>query len=144
MTLDEYQKIATKTDQFDASDSEGIIVALLGLAGESGSLLTLFKKKMRDGAAYEAIQRRVREELGDVLMPSVFTFYLPPVPLDNSQVTTANYNYDDGNELQLTLGLYSPENTDGSAKVLSLQGGIFGPTGPAARSAGLTWSLMTS
>jgi len=67
MTLDEYQKIATETDQFDASDSEGIIVALLGLAGESGSLLTLFKKKMRDGAAYEPIQERVREELGDVL-----------------------------------------------------------------------------
>jgi NTP pyrophosphatase (non-canonical NTP hydrolase) len=67
MTLDEYQEIASETDQFDASDSEGIIVALLGLAGESGSLLTLFKKKMRDGEAYEPIQRRVREELGDVL-----------------------------------------------------------------------------
>lgn len=67
MTLDEYQKKAAETDQFDASDSEGIIVALLGLAGESGSLLTLFKKKMRDGEAYEPIQRRVREELGDVL-----------------------------------------------------------------------------
>jgi NTP pyrophosphatase (non-canonical NTP hydrolase) len=67
MTLDEYQKVAAETDQFDASDSEGIIVALLGLAGESGSLLTLFKKKMRDGEAYEPIQRRVREELGDVL-----------------------------------------------------------------------------
>jgi NTP pyrophosphatase (non-canonical NTP hydrolase) len=67
MTLDEYQEIAGETDQFDVSDSEGIIVALLGLAGESGSLLTLFKKKMRDGEAYEPIQRHVREELGDVL-----------------------------------------------------------------------------
>jgi NTP pyrophosphatase (non-canonical NTP hydrolase) len=67
MTLDEYQKLASETDQFPPDDSGGIVVALLGLAGESGSLLTLFKKKMRDGAAYEPIQRRVREELGDVL-----------------------------------------------------------------------------
>jgi len=67
MTLDEYQTFAGETDQFASDDPEGVAIALLGLAGESGSLLTLFKKKMRDGAAYEPIQRRVREELGDVL-----------------------------------------------------------------------------
>src|ERR1039458_3867559 len=67
MTLDEYQTLASETDQFSPDNSEGIVIALLGLAGESGSLLTLFKKKMRDGTAYEPIQRRVREELGDVL-----------------------------------------------------------------------------
>ena len=53
MTLDEYQTLASETDQFAPDNSEGILIALLGLAGESGSLLTLFKKKMRDGAAYE-------------------------------------------------------------------------------------------
>jgi hypothetical protein len=66
------------------------------------------------------------------LAPSVVTFYLPPVPLDYSQVTTANYNYDDGDEFVLQLGFYSPEYPaiDGPAKVLLLQGGLFGPNGP--------------
>jgi len=64
------------------------------------------------------------------LPPSVVTFDLPPVLGDHSPVTSANYNYDDGNEFQLQLGFSSPENTDGSAKVLLLQGGIFGPNGP--------------
>jgi NTP pyrophosphatase (non-canonical NTP hydrolase) len=64
MTLDEYQKLASETDQFPPDDFGGIVVALLGLAGESGSLLTLFKKKIRDAAAYEPVQRHVQEELG--------------------------------------------------------------------------------
>ena len=67
MTLDEYQERASETDQFPPDDFGGIVVALLGLAGESGSLLTLFKKKIRDAAAYEPIQTHVQEELGDVL-----------------------------------------------------------------------------
>jgi hypothetical protein len=64
------------------------------------------------------------------LPPSVVRFDLPPVLGDHSPVTSANYNYDDGNEFQLQLGFSSPESTDGSAKVLFLSGGIFGPNGP--------------
>jgi len=65
-----------------------------------------------------------------LLPPSIVTFDLPPVLGDHSPVVTANYNYDDGDEFQLQLGFSSPESTDGSAKVLLLQGGVFGPNGP--------------
>ncbi len=66
--------------------------------------------------------------LDDCLPPTIVTFYLPPVPLDYSQVTTATV---DGIEFSLQLGFYSPEDTaDGSGKLLLLQGGLFGPNGP--------------
>ncbi len=67
MELDVYQRLAAPSDQFEDGDSAGLTAALLGLAGESGSLLTLFKKVMRDGDAYQLRQRRIQEELGDIL-----------------------------------------------------------------------------
>jgi hypothetical protein len=68
MTLDEYQREAAKTDKQAAEDDkEGLIVPLLGLAGETGSLLTLYKKWLRDGDAYQIIDTRIAEELGDIL-----------------------------------------------------------------------------
>jgi NTP pyrophosphatase (non-canonical NTP hydrolase) len=67
MTLDEYQNEAAKTDKQKGKTEEGLIVPLLGLAGETGSLLTLYKKWMRDGDAYQVLSSRIAEELGDVL-----------------------------------------------------------------------------
>ncbi len=67
MDLRQYQQLAALTDQSSESDPNGIIVALLGLAGETGSLLTLYKKWLRDGDAYQIMRDRVAEELGDVL-----------------------------------------------------------------------------
>ena len=67
MTLDEYQTEAAKTDKQKGKAEEGLIVPLLGLAGETGSLLTLYKKWMRDGDAYQVVGSRIAEELGDVL-----------------------------------------------------------------------------
>ncbi|WP_419854644.1 MazG nucleotide pyrophosphohydrolase domain-containing protein [Candidatus Poriferisodalis sp.] len=40
---------------------------LLGLAGEVGTLLAAYKKRLRDGAAYELFKDNVAEELGDIL-----------------------------------------------------------------------------
>jgi NTP pyrophosphatase (non-canonical NTP hydrolase) len=67
MDMKEYQQLAATTDQNGANDSNGMMVALLGLAGETGSLLTLYKKWLRDGDAYQIMKERVAEELGDVL-----------------------------------------------------------------------------
>jgi len=67
MTLDEYQIEAAQTDKQKGRTEEGLIVPLLGLAGETGSLLTLYKKWMRDGDAYQVLGSRIAEELGDVL-----------------------------------------------------------------------------
>lgn len=66
--FDDYQKQALETDQFkDAEQREGVIVPLLGLAGEAGALLTEYKKSLRDGDAYTRLEEGMREELGDVL-----------------------------------------------------------------------------
>jgi NTP pyrophosphatase (non-canonical NTP hydrolase) len=67
MDMKEYQRLAATTDQNGADDPNGMMVALLGLAGETGSLLTLYKKWLRDGDAYQIMKERVAEELGDVL-----------------------------------------------------------------------------
>jgi NTP pyrophosphatase (non-canonical NTP hydrolase) len=67
MDMNEYQRLAAMTDQNGANDANGMMVALLGLAGETGSILTLYKKWLRDGDAYQIMKERVAEELGDVL-----------------------------------------------------------------------------
>lgn len=70
MHFSEYQSVANKTDQVPLaadSDLKEIMIPLLGLAGESGSLLTEYKKYFRDGDAYKVFHGRVGEELGDIL-----------------------------------------------------------------------------
>jgi NTP pyrophosphatase (non-canonical NTP hydrolase) len=62
-----YQEAALQTDQRQGTDLADIVVHLLGLAGEAGSVATEYKKMLRDGAAHTAAKARIREELGDVL-----------------------------------------------------------------------------
>ncbi len=67
MEIGEYQRAAIQTDQVPDADGRGLMIPLLGLAGEAGSLLTEYKKRLRDGPAYEVFKERVAEELGDIL-----------------------------------------------------------------------------
>jgi NTP pyrophosphatase (non-canonical NTP hydrolase) len=67
MTLNEYQDAAAATIQGERFEPNSIYIALLGLAGETGSLLTLYKKYLRDGPSFEIVNTRLREELGDIL-----------------------------------------------------------------------------
>lgn len=69
MTLKEYQERALGTDQVPdgSSEEKAIMVPLLGLAGETGSLLTEYKKRFREGKAYQIFKDRIAEELGDIL-----------------------------------------------------------------------------
>ncbi len=71
MEFKTYQAQAQQTDQVPgASDDEianAIIVPMLGLAGETGQLLSEYKKHLRDGAAHRLFKDRVAEELGDLL-----------------------------------------------------------------------------
>lgn len=67
MDLADYQRAAVRTDQRPGDSLEGITIALLGLAGEAGSVATEYKKQLRDGPAHQAAKIRIREELGDVL-----------------------------------------------------------------------------
>ncbi len=66
MELNEYQSQASSTDQY-AEGSRGEAISLFGLIGEIGSLLTTFKKRLRDKDAYQSFHADLREELGDVL-----------------------------------------------------------------------------
>jgi len=65
LTVGDYAAQALTTDQ--RSDSGSLIFPLLGLFGETGSLLSEEKKKQRDRASYIGYAGAVVEELGDVL-----------------------------------------------------------------------------
>jgi len=69
MDFDEYQSIANETDQFSkpTKTNEHILIPLLGLAGETGTMLSEFKKKLRDKEAFKGFTSRAEEELGDIL-----------------------------------------------------------------------------
>lgn len=72
MELDDYQYRAKSSDR-TKQNYEGVdlrvdvIVALLGIAGELGTLATSYKKFLRDGYGYELHESHVKEELGDIL-----------------------------------------------------------------------------
>ena len=69
MEFDDYQRKALRTDQVRGSGEDGlsVMVPMLGLAGETGQLLSEYKKHLRDGEAHRLFGDRVAEELGDLL-----------------------------------------------------------------------------
>ena len=71
MNLNSYQREAQKTDRVPARGSTlteaNLIVPLLGLAGETGELLSEYKKHLRDGDSHQLFKERISEELGDLL-----------------------------------------------------------------------------
>lgn len=71
MDFDEYQKEALRTDRVPTRDgadnAAALVVPMLGLAGETGQLLSEYKKHLRDGEAHRLFKERVSEELGDLL-----------------------------------------------------------------------------
>ena len=71
MDFGTYQKEALRSDRVPArdgaNDAASLIVPMLGLAGETGQLLSEYKKHLRDGEAHQLFKERVSEELGDLL-----------------------------------------------------------------------------
>jgi len=67
MDFRKYQQQALKTDQVPTKSGDGIIIPLLGLVGEAGSLLAEYKKHLRDKDAHKLFKDCVAEELGDLL-----------------------------------------------------------------------------
>src|SRR5262245_12249010 len=96
MELSEYQRQAQTTDQVKGTTGESILVPLLGLAGEVGSLLVEYKKQLRDGAAHRLYREQVSEELGDLLwyvanIAAKHGLDLDTIALDNLRKTTARW-----------------------------------------------------
>jgi|1_EtaG_2_1085319.scaffolds.fasta_scaffold02379_6 NTP pyrophosphatase (non-canonical NTP hydrolase) len=68
MNFEEYQKQAKKTIQKYVDRTEvDEIIPFLGIVGETGSVITELKKKIRDGDGYNNFNEQLAEELGDVL-----------------------------------------------------------------------------
>lgn len=67
LDINDYQRRAQLTDLNQTGEEKGLIISLLGLAGEAGELLTEYKKQLRDGQSHELFRERVTEELGDLL-----------------------------------------------------------------------------
>lgn len=88
MEFNEYQRRAAQTDQRRGDDLRDVVVHLLGLAGEAGSVAAEYKKYLRDGPAHAWWKTRIREELGDVL------WYVAAISshldLDLDEIATAN------------------------------------------------------
>ena len=88
MDFDTYQASAVKTDQVGDDDKRSMLVPLLGLAGEVGTLLSEYKKYLRDGRAHQRFHQQVAEDLGDLLwyISNVATKF----DLDLSQIARDN------------------------------------------------------
>jgi NTP pyrophosphatase (non-canonical NTP hydrolase) len=73
MNLADYQGRAASTDQRPQTDTghdradDALVIPLLGIGGELGTLHAAYKKYLRDGAAYQPFREHVSEELGDIL-----------------------------------------------------------------------------
>ena len=92
MDLSEYQRIAAQTDQRpaepDPQDDDAVVIPLLGLVGEVGTLQAQYKKYLRDGDAYRLFPRHMSEELGDILwyvanLATKFDLSLSDIARDN-------------------------------------------------------------
>ncbi len=67
MEFTDYQRAASETSQLLLGGPQGAIAPMLGLASETGSILNVYKKYLRDGIGLAANRELLREELGDLL-----------------------------------------------------------------------------
>jgi len=62
-----YQQAASETSQLRLGGPQGAVAPMLGLASETGSILNVYKKYLRDGIDLAANREFLRGELGDLL-----------------------------------------------------------------------------
>jgi NTP pyrophosphatase (non-canonical NTP hydrolase) len=96
MRFDDYQKRAMDTDRLGAQRQNPLTVALYGLAGETGSVHTLYKKRLRDGDQFTGFREKVKEELGDILwyltaIANIEGLSLSDIAVHNLEKTTSRW-----------------------------------------------------
>jgi len=100
MDISSYQRQARATDQIPrTTDYDSVIVPLLGITGEIGTLQAAYKKKLRDGDQYGRFAEDVAEELGDIMwyvsnLADQFDLDLSVVLEQNLQKTQARWPSD--------------------------------------------------
>jgi hypothetical protein len=67
MELSAYQRSASETSRLRLGGPHGAIAPMLGLASETGSILNVYKKYLRDGIGLAANREFLRMRLGDLL-----------------------------------------------------------------------------
>ena len=90
LTIDEYARQAALTDQ--RKGKQALSFSMLGVFGETGSLLSEVKKKQRDKASYLGYADAVAEELGDVLWYVASIARRSRIPLSTIAANAANGN----------------------------------------------------
>jgi len=83
LMLDEYQRFAVKLNRTGLKDGAALDFLMMGLFGETGSLLSEVKKKQRDKRAYFSYRQSSIEELGDVLWYFANVARLVPIRLSD-------------------------------------------------------------
>lgn len=131
MQLNDFQEAAVTTDLNPGPD--GMIIALLGLAGEVGELLSEYKKHLRDGKAHQLFEERVAEELGDLLwyVASVshrFGLTLNDIAAQNIAKNNARWGVRTG-QLAPTQELYDEQCPAGEQLPRSFTAQVRYPTG---------------
>lgn len=112
MDFSEYQRQAARTDKILVPDGgDDLMVPLLGLGGEAGSLLTEYKKRLRDGPAHSRFAETVAEELGDVLwyaaaIATKMQLDLGEIAMSNIAKARDRWSVDD--DAQVGLGFEPP------------------------------------
>jgi NTP pyrophosphatase (non-canonical NTP hydrolase) len=115
MDLSEYQRLAARTDQQVDDPDRRLLVALLGLAGEVGTLLTEHKKWLRDGDAHDRATG-VAEDIGDILC--YLAAAASALELDLAEIARANLAKiadrwpDNTRRIQLHVDLHPPHCFD--------------------------------
>jgi NTP pyrophosphatase (non-canonical NTP hydrolase) len=129
MSISAYQSIARTTDTLP---DKGLELTVLGLFGEVGSLLSAFKKRQRDKAAFKRYNAAVLEELGDTLW--YFSTLATRAKLDLSTIAQKAFlgltDWNLATPADPSLGFAELQNRDGqsvledafSAQVLALAG----------------------
>jgi NTP pyrophosphatase (non-canonical NTP hydrolase) len=101
-----YQREALTTDQVKGEGETSILVPLLGLVGEIGTLAVEHKKRLRDGEKYRLFKERIEEDLGDILwyvsnFASKSNLELEAIARKNLHKVRARWAVPAGTQLQL-------------------------------------------
>jgi NTP pyrophosphatase (non-canonical NTP hydrolase) len=96
MELAAFQQAARETSSLELGGPQAAIAPMLGLASETGSILNVYRKYLRDGFDLAANRLFLREELGDLLwyvaaVATAFDLDLEDIAASNIQRTRDRY-----------------------------------------------------